>query len=129
MAVVVKKGGSGAGQDKANRTFSGSRAATGNSRGFRLEKAFFRAAPEFEEAGTVRVDLIGPGKALLSVDSPLLAGEDPVIGAWLSFIEADLSANPQRLELVSEAELAGYERLVEGIRVADDEPIPDDVTF
>jgi hypothetical protein len=112
------------------RSFSGSRATAGNSAGFRVEKAFFKAAPEFDAPGAVRVDLIGPGKALLSVEPPRPAEEgDPVIGAWLSFIEADIATNPGRLRPFAEEGLAALEKLVEGVVVRDDDVIPDDVTF
>lgn len=131
MAAVAKKAGQGSRVGGGSRSFSGSRAASGNSAGFRVERAFFKAAPEFDAAGAVRVDLIGPGKALLSVDPPRPAEEegDPVIGAWLSFIEADIAANPGRLRPFAERELAALEKLVEGVVVRDDDVIPDDVTF
>ncbi len=132
MATAAKKAGHG-GRGRAGdgpRSFSGSRATAGNSAGFRVEKAFFKAAPEFDAPGAVRVDLIGPGKALLSVEPPRPAEEgDPVIGAWLSFIEADIATNPGRLRPFAEEGLAALEKLVEGVVVRDDDVIPDDVTF
>jgi len=112
------------------RRFSAARAAAGNSSGIRIEKAFFRAAPEFETANAVTVDLIGPGRALISVD-PMLEGTegDPVIGAWLSFIERDIKENPGRLAPFSERELTALEKLVEDVVVSDSEVLPEDVTF
>jgi hypothetical protein len=37
--------------------------------------------------------------------------------------------NPQRMTSLSEAEAATLEELVKGVKVRDDETIPDDVTF
>jgi hypothetical protein len=114
------------------RSFAGSVATTGNSRGLRLEKAFFQAAPEFGTTGSpIRADLIGPGTILIRMDvpSPAMDEHDPVIGAWLSFIDADVQANPGRLVPLKKADLAGLEKLVEGVVVSDEDVIPDDVTF
>ncbi|MEY3731099.1 MAG: hypothetical protein RLZZ57_1855 [Pseudomonadota bacterium] len=111
-------------------SFTGSMGQAGNSRALRVEAAFFKAAPEFAAAeGKVRVDLIGPGKALVSIDVEPPAGEDPVIGAWLSFLARDMQANPQRMASLGEAEATALQDLVKGVTVRDDETIPDDVTF
>jgi hypothetical protein len=111
-------------------SFTGSMGKAGNSRAFRIEAAFFKAAPEFAAAERkVRVDLIGPGKALVSIDVEPPTGEDPVIGAWLSFLARDMQDNPQRMASLTEAEATALEDLVKGVTVRDDEIIPDDVTF
>jgi hypothetical protein len=115
---------------EAGVSFTGSMGRAGNSRAFRVEAAFFKAAPEFAAAEKkIRVDLIGPGKALVSVDVEPAAGDDPVIGAWLSFLARDMRDNPQRMTSLSEAEATALEDLVKGVEVRDDETIPDDVTF
>jgi hypothetical protein len=90
----------------------------------------FKAAPEFAAAERkVRVDLIGPGKALVSIDVETPAGDDPVIGAWLSFLARDMRDNPQRMASLSEAEATALQELVKGVTVRDDDIIPDDVTI
>ena len=114
------------------RGFSGSVATTGNSRGLRLEKAFFQAAPEFGTVGAaIRADLIGPGTILIRVDAakPATDEHDPIIGAWLSFIDADIRANPGRLVPLGETHLTTLEKLMEGVQATDEDVIPDDVTF
>ena len=114
------------------RSFSGSVATTGNSRGLRLETAFFRAAPEFSTAGSaIRADLIGPGTFLVRIDAAQQQQEatDPVIGAWLSFIDEDIRSNPGRLVSFKEEELSALERLVTNVSVDDDYELPEDVTF
>jgi hypothetical protein len=124
MAVTRKLGEGG------RSRFTGSGATTGNSRGFRIESAFFKAAPEFGVARSVRLDLIGPGRALLSVDVPAPeAAGDPLVGAWLAFVAQDVTANPDRLAGFPEPALSALETLVAGVTVNNDEAIPDDVTF
>lgn len=115
----------------AARSFSGSVATTGNSRGLRLEKAFFKAAPEFGTTGSaIRADLIGPGTVLIRVAGPPAESEeDPVIGAWLSFLDAEMRAHPERLAPFQESELTKLEALVAGVVVNDEDSLPEDVTF
>ncbi len=76
---------------EAGVSFTGSMGRAGNSRAFRIEAAFFEAAPEFAAAESrIRVDPIGPGKALVSVDVEPAAGEDPVIGASPNVLARDM---------------------------------------
>ena len=132
MAVAAKKIGGNDHPIADPRGFSGSLATTGNSRGFRLESGFFRAAPEFSVPGTtIRADLIGPGTILVRVDTPWpdKESDDPIIGAWLSFIDRDIQTNPGRLVPFAEGELTVLETLVETVAVDDDYQLPGDVTF
>lgn len=110
--------------------FSGFVATTGNSRGLRLEKAFFQAVPEFGTTGrAIRTDLIGPGAVLIRVDAPPREKEDdPIIGAWLSFLDAVVRSDPSHLSPFQESELTALEALVEGVAVSDDDVLPEDVT-
>lgn len=97
-----------------------------------MEKAFFQAAPEFATTGSpIRADLIGPGTVLIGSDTKPVAQDetDPIIGAWLSFIDADIAANPDRLLPLSETYLTVLEKLVDGVTVSNDDIIPDDATF
>ncbi len=113
------------------KSFSGSVATTGNSRGLRLEKAFFKAAPEFGTTGSpIRADVIGPGTVLIRVDAPPPeAAGDPVIGAWLSFLDAEMRSHPEHLTPFRETELTALETLVAGVSVNDEDVLPEDVTF
>lgn len=132
MASVAKKVNAGrrAG-GAAARSFSGSLGTAGNSRSFRLEKEFFNAAPEFATLGSsIRADIIGPGTFLVRIDTPApQETADPVIGAWLSFIDRDIASNPGQLVGLTEAEASRLERLVSGVVVDDSYELPEDVTF
>ena len=96
-----------------------------------MEKAFFNAAPEFATLGSsIRADIIGPGTFIVRIDTPA-ADEaiDPVIGAWLSFIDKDIAANPAQLTAFTQAQVAELEGMVGGVLVDDSHELPDDVTF
>jgi antitoxin PrlF len=84
-----------------------------------FEKALFRAHPEFA-AGPLEAEYIGPGHLLVRAigsgegTSP---DDDPVLGAYLAFLERDMAAHPERLQALSPDLLALAEELVEGIVV------------
>ena len=114
------------------RSFSGSTATAGNSRAMRFETAFYKAAPEFYQPGSaIRVDVIGPGTVLVRLDAaaPEVGAVDPVISAWLSFIDGDIQSVPGRLAPFTEEEVAGLEKLVEGVVVEDGYVLPEDTAF
>mgnify|MGYP005992549623 CR=1 FL=1 len=79
-------------------SFEGSVTTTGRSEAVRLEKAFFRAHPEFRQKARVRAQAIGEGHVLVSVAEPLVPTSDevdPVVSAYLSFLGADMVAHPE----------------------------------
>jgi hypothetical protein len=132
MAPVTRKANA-AGRAKgiAQRGFSGSLGMAGNSRSFRVEKEFFNAAPEFSTLGSaIRVDIIGPGTFIVRIDTPAPEETaDPIIGAWLSFIDGDISSNPGQLVAFTGPEVSELERLVKNVVVDDSHELPEDVTF
>ena len=48
-------------------TFSGSITTTGKSEAIRLDKALFKAHPEFRQRAKVRAHVIGPGHLLVTL--------------------------------------------------------------
>ena len=112
--------------------FSGSITTTGRSEAIRLDKALFKAHPEFRQKARVRADVIGRGKILISViDETGASGadDDPVMDAFLSFLERDLETRPDRVRPLSEMRVAEAVDLTEGVVVTDDDVIPDDVSL
>jgi hypothetical protein len=111
-------------------SFKGALTTSGNSHAIRFEAALAKAAPEFAaKAGAVRIELLGAGTALVFLEVTLPAEDDPMVDAWLRFIERDVVRNPERLHLLTKTEAKDLERLVEGVAVQDDEILPDDVTI
>src|ERR1035438_305374 len=86
-------------------TFSGSITTTGKSEAIRLDKALFRLHPEFRQKAKVRAQVISPGHALISVidEAAPVPEEDPVVGAFLGFLENDLKRQPGRRSRLSKA--------------------------
>lgn len=87
---------------------------TGNSKSYAFESALFRSHPEFD-AHNVEAEYIGPGVLLvraLDVDPNDRPGGDPVLGAYLAFMERDMIENPSSIQPLSEDLLARAERLV-----------------
>lgn len=114
------------------RAYRGKVTTTGSSKAVRLGKQFFTDHPEFEVSAEVMVRSVSPGYVLMAVDAPKAVGRktdelDPVVGAFLSFMEADLKANPHKVQPLDLSRVAA---LVEGVEpLRDDEDLPADFTL
>jgi hypothetical protein len=99
-------------------TYKGRFTKVGNSKSFAFESALFRSHPEFD-ARNVEAEIIGPGVLLVrAVDAEdEEPGEDPVLGAFLSFIERDMLENPTSIQPLSADLLSRAERLVGGMEI------------
>lgn len=111
------------------RAYKGKVTTTGSSKAVRLGKQFFVDHPEFEVSAHVMVRSVSPGYVLMAVDAPRTVGEktddlDPIVGAFLSFMETDLKANPHKVQPLDLSRVAA---LVEGVEpLRDDEDLPAD---
>jgi hypothetical protein len=102
--------------------YSGKVTPVGNSKGFRMDAAFFKAHPEF--SGDVRATVLTEGQVLLSANNPisrrLKEDEiDPVMLGFLSFIEKQMTEHPELIEPVDRDQLARIGKLVEGVETDD----------
>lgn len=102
--------------------YQGRGTTTGNSEALRFDKALFRRHPEFR--GALKARVVGPGVMLVVAQEPPAesAAEDaadPMLAAWLSFIEADA----RQLRDLSEERLAEMGELVAGVTVGDDDDL------
>lgn len=112
--------------------YRGTITTTGKSEAIRLDKALFRLHPEFRQKAKVRAHVIAPGRLLISVaDGAPTAGrdDDPVVSAFLAFLDKDMRDAPQRIRPLAKAQLAKVRNLTKGVKVADNETLPDDVTL
>lgn len=76
--------------------YKGKITTSGTSEAIRIEKDLFRQHPEFKRHASVEAHVIGPGQLLISVENPEIESQsDPVMNAFLSFLEGDLARNPQ----------------------------------
>jgi len=55
--------------------------------------------------------------------------EASVIDAWLRFLARDMQDHSRRMASLDEAEALALADLVKGVRVRDDEVLPDEITF
>lgn len=118
----------------AQPEFKGSITTTGRSEAIRLDKALFKAHPEFRQKAKVRATVIGPGSMLVTLDADQTAEiddieRDPVVAAYLAFLERDMAEHPERLQPITEVEIARIRALTRDVVVSDDDVIPDDVTL
>jgi len=99
--------------------YSGKVTPVGNSKGIRLDSAFFKAHPEF--AGEVRATVLADGQVLLSARSSgkkAKAGEmdDPVLLGFLGFLEAQMASRPEDITAADPVQLARIGKLVKGVK-------------
>lgn len=100
--------------------YGGKVTPVGNSKGIRLDAAFFKAHPEFN--GDVRATVLADGQVLLSAKStarrpPRNDDADPVMLGFLQFLEKQMAEHPDLIEPVDRAQLARIGKLVEGVDV------------
>ena len=111
--------------------YTGSVTTTGKSEAIRFEKGLFRQNPEFKQQAKVEAHIIGPGRMLVSIVNDLdpSDNEDPIVMAFMSFLERDMSENPNRITPVSGDAVARAVALTKDIVVREDEIIDDDVSL
>lgn len=111
--------------------YKGAITTTGSSEAIRLDKSLFRQHPEFRQKAGVEAYVIGRGMLLVRVEDGEVEEEDrdPMVAAFLSFIERDATENPGRITPLPAAEAARAEALTRGVQVSDDDELPDDVSF
>lgn len=107
--------------------YRGKQAKTGNSLGFRLDSAFFKSHREFNDRD-VKVTVIAPGRALISVDLPSGSAqtEDPLVGAYLAFLAKEITCNPKTIQPLSASLLRRVRALTKGIKPDPQEDLGDE---
>ena len=101
--------------------YRGKRTRTGNSYGFRFDRALFKSHPEF--AGEVKAHVIAPGRMLVSVAEPVTKRRDPVMQSFLAFLANDMAKAPEEIKPMSPELARRIDRLVEGVSVSFDESL------
>ncbi len=114
--------------------FKGAITTTGSSEAIRFERALFRLHPEFRQKAAIEAHVIGRGMLLVHVldDEPgQEQGEhdDPLVGAFLAFLESDVISHPERIAPLSASQVARAVELTRDVVVTDDDEIPDDITL
>jgi hypothetical protein len=113
--------------DATPAQYRGKQAKTGNSLGFRLDSAFFKSHREFKDQ-EVKVTVIAPGRALISVDLPAgsARSEDPLIGAYLAFLAKEITRNPKTVQPLSASLVERMQALTRGMKSNPQEDLGDE---
>src|ERR1700730_15366939 len=106
--------------------YRGKQAKTGNSLGFRFDRALFKSHPEFN--GQVRAKVIAPGRLLVSAETTAFGQQrdDVVIAAFLAFLAKEMQREPQAIRPLDQALTHRIDALVEGVPVSQDEDLGDE---
>jgi antitoxin PrlF len=104
--------------------YRGKRTRTGNSYGFRFDRAFFKSHPEF--AGEVKAHVIAPGRMLVSVAGPVTERRDPVMQSFLAFLANDIAKAPEKIKPMSPELARRIDRLVEEVSVSCNESLEEE---
>ena len=102
--------------------YNGKVTPVGNSKGIRLDAAFFKAHPEFN--GDVRLTVLADGQVLLSAKNTVRrraedSDADPVMLGFMQFLEKQMADHPELIEPVDHDQLARIGKLVECVNTDD----------
>lgn len=104
--------------------YRGKQVKTGNSLGFRFDRALFKSHPEF--AGEVKAHVIAPGRMLVSVAEPVVERRDPVMASFLAFLANDIAKASETVKPMSPEFAQRIDRLVKGVSVSENESLGQD---
>lgn len=105
----------------ATQRYAGKVTPVGNSKGIRLDAAFFKAHPEF--AGEVQATVLGEGQVLLSARKSRARRRqdtdeaDPVVLSFLGFLERQMRKHPHRIRALEATLLDEIDGLVKGVKI------------
>jgi hypothetical protein len=95
--------------------YTGRATRTGNSKAIRLESALFTSHPEFAQ-GDMEADVIAPGCLLIRTRAEGNdESQDPVFGAYLAFLEEQITKHPELLQPLTTEDVAGLDELLDGV--------------
>lgn len=102
--------------------FKGKISTTGTSNAIRLDKNLFKQHPEFKQQAEVKAVVLGPGTLLVSlVDNNQVETqeEDPILDAFLSFLEQDVLKNPQHIAPLPAEKIKKALKLTKDVQATD----------
>lgn len=99
--------------------YQGKVTPVGNSKGIRLDAAFFKAHPEFD--GDVQATVLADGQVLLSAKRTGRRAAkhneiDPVMLGFLQFLEKQMTEHPELIEPADRKQLKRIGKLVAGVK-------------
>lgn len=110
-------------------TYKGTITTTGSSEAIRIDKHLFKSHPEFEQKAGVVAKVIGRGVLLVYLEGEArqdFEDDDPVVRAFLAFLEHDIQSHPASISAITNEEIETLRDLTSGVVVSDDETLPED---
>ena len=105
--------------ERRSEQYAGKVTQVGNSKGVRLDAAFFKAHPEF--SGDVQATVVADGQVLLSAKLRRRRSEDedadPVMLGFLQFLETQMAEHPDQIVAVDTGQVRRIGKLVKGVKV------------
>ena len=123
----MKKASSRSSASKTTGTeYRGKQAKTGNSLGFRFDRALFKSHPEFN--GEVSAKVIAPGRMLVTAETASSGQrhDDAVVGAFLAFLAKEMQRDPQAITPLTQSLTNRIGELVEDVSVSPEEDLGDE---
>jgi hypothetical protein len=118
---TVKRKPSDAENVRKGAEYRGKLTRTGNSSGFRFERALFTSHPEF--SGEVKAQVIAPGRMLVTAESEKPERTDPVMASFLAFLAHDIARAPEKIRPLDERLIKRAEKLTKGVTASFDEDL------
>lgn len=86
-----------------------------------MDKNLFKQHPEFKQSAEVKADVIAPGKMLISVQNNTSSAdnEDPIVSAFLAFIEKDMIENPSSISVPDKKQINRAKKVMKGVKFED----------
>ena len=107
-------------------SYSARATTSGTAPALAFSRAFAEAHPEFTR-GRFEAHVIAPGRLLVSAPADVEAGgDDPVLGAFLDFLDQQMLQRPDLVRPFTAADVAGLDELLDGVEVDLDEDLGDD---
>jgi antitoxin PrlF len=119
--TAVKRKQTDAENTRTGNEYRGKLTRTGNSSGFRFERALFTSHPEFR--GEVKARVIAPGRMLVTAELERLERTDPVMDSFLAFLAQDIARAPEKIRRLDERLIKRAEKLTKGVATSSDEDL------
>ncbi len=107
--------------------YSARATTSGTAPALAFSQSFAAEHPEFTK-GRFEAHVIAPGRLLISAPVEVAEHEedDPVLGAFLGFLEQSMQDQPELLRPLTARDVAGLDELLEGVEVDLDADLGDD---
>jgi antitoxin PrlF len=111
-------------------TYTARATTSGTAPALAFSKAFAEAHPEFTQ-GRFEAHVIAPGRMLVSAPVGIEEDEDddPVLGAFLDFLDVEMKARPELVRPFTAGDIQGLDELLDGVDVDLDGALSDEFTL